>query len=251
MHPRSLRRRARRILGRRTGKPFRSELARRVDRAVADKRWDAPVVEAVVAQFHRIYYAASQRTWKNTYWRGVRVLKSPLDLWVYQEILSELRPDVIVEAGTMHGGSAFYLASICDLLDHGKIVTIDIRRRPGRPDHPRITYLTGSSADPAVASQVDELIGDSQTVMVILDSNHSREHVLKELDLWRSRVSVGSYLVVEDTHVNGRPVLEKFGPGPWEAVAEWLPANRNFRRDRAREKFFFTFNRRGYLRRTA
>ena len=97
------------MLGRLTRSPrksFGAELAERVDQAIRAKGWKDPTVRQVVGQFHRIYYAASRRTWANTYWRGVPVLKCPLDLWVYQEILHEVRPDLIVEAGTKHGGSA-------------------------------------------------------------------------------------------------------------------------------------------------
>lgn len=229
--------------------PFRTQLHRRVTRALRDQNLDAPIVRQVVTQFHRIYYGSRGRTWNSTYWREVPVLKCPLDLWIYQEILHEVRPDVIVEAGTGRGGSAYYLASICDLLDHGTVFTIDVKPRPGRPDHPRVTYLTGSSADPAVAAQVDERIPAPATVMVILDSDHSREHVLAELELWHSRVSIGSYLIVEDTNIHGHPVYPSAGPGPWEALDEWLPAHPGFERDRSREKFFLTFNPGGYLRR--
>jgi cephalosporin hydroxylase len=224
---------------------------RHFDRALRQKRWRDPSLRRVVRQFHQIYYAAKGRTWKNTYWRGVPVLKCPLDLWVYQEILDEVRPDVIVETGTMHGGSAYYLASICDLLGHGVVVSIDIEPRRDRPEHPRITYLTGSSTDPDIVAQVDERIAEQAQVMVILDSDHSREHVLGELDVWHSKVSVGSYLIVEDTNINDHPVAEHRGPGPWEAVAEWLPGHSGFRRDATREKFFLTFNPRGYLKRVA
>lgn len=232
-------------------KPLRAQLASRVTRALRENDFDAPIVRQVVAQFHRIYYRSGPQTWKNTYWRGVRVLKCPLDLWIYQEILNEVRPDVIVEAGTSHGGSAYYLASICDLLDHGAVVTIDITARTDRPQHPRITYLTGSSTDPALAAQVDERISADTTVMVILDSNHSREHVLQELELWHSRVTVGSYVVVEDTNIHGHPLTAptSHGPGPWEAVDEWLPNHPGFRPDESREKFLLTFNPRGFLRR--
>jgi cephalosporin hydroxylase len=228
-----------------------ARLSGRVDRAIRERRWKDPSVRQVVRRFHRIYFGAGRRTWTNTRWRGVNVFKCPLDLWVYQEILHEVRPDLIVEAGTKHGGSAYYLASICDLLDHGAIVTIDVEALPDRPTHPRITYLTGSSTDPGVVGQVDERIADGSKVMVILDSDHSREHVIAELDAWHSRVSVGSYLVVEDTNVNGHPVGERDRPGPWEAVAEWLPSHPDFRSDPAREKFFLTFNPRGYLKRVA
>ena len=242
------------MLGRLTRSPrksFGAELAGRVDQAIRAKGWRDLTVRQVVGQFHRIYYAASRRTWANTYWRGVPVLKCPLDLWVYQEILDEVEPDLIVEAGTKHGGSAYYLASICDLLGHGEVVTIDVAPLPGRPEHPRITYLTGSSTDPDIVAKVDERIDDRSTVIVILDSDHSREHVLAELEAWHSRVSVGSYLIVEDTNINGHPVSRRSGPGPWEAVADWLPRHPGFRRDASREKFFMTFNPRGFLQRVA
>jgi cephalosporin hydroxylase len=234
-----------------TREPFKAELAAGVDRAIREKSWKDPIVRQVTRQFHRIYYAASRRTWGNTYWRGVRVLKCPLDLWVYQEILHEVRPDLIVESGTKHGGSAYYLASICDLLGHGEVVTIDITALPDRPEHPRITYLTGSSTDAAVVAKVDERIAGGSTVIIILDSDHSRDHVLAELDAWHARVSIGSYLIVEDTNINGHPVSKRSGPGPWEAVSEWLPAHPGFRRDASREKFFLTFNPRGFLKRVA
>lgn len=220
-------------------------------RLLLGRRQSRPTRRQVVRAFHRLYYSARRRTWFDTYWRGVRVRKCPLDLWVYQEILHEVRPDVIVEAGTRFGGSAYYLASICDLLGHGQVVTIDIDPLPGRPEHPRITYVTGSSTAPETLAQVDALIGSGARVLVILDSDHSREHVLAELDAWHSHVSVGSYLIVEDTNVNGHPVHRAHGPGPWEAVMEWLPKHPGFRRDPTREKFFLTFNPHGYLKRIA
>ena len=221
----------------------------RADRAIRRKRWNDPSVRAVVRRFHEIYYGATKRTWGNTFWRGVRVLKCPLDLWVYQELLSEVEPDLIVETGTKHGGSAYYLASICDLIGHGAVVTIDVDELPDRPEHPRITYLSGSSTDPAVVAQVDERIADGSRVMVILDSDHSRDHVLAELDTWSSRVSVGSFLIVEDTNINGHPVTQHSYPGPWEALADWLPRHPGFRRDPSCEKHFLTFNPGGFLRR--
>src|SRR5687768_2570159 len=85
---------------------------------------------------------------------GVPTLKEPADLWVYQEILSEKRPDLLLEAGTAHGGSALYLATIMDALGHGRIITVDVRDRGPRPVHPRITYLTGRSTDPEVLEQM-------------------------------------------------------------------------------------------------
>ena len=163
-------------------------------------------------------------------------------------MLHELRPDLIVETGTAHGGSALYLASICDLLDHGEIVTIDIVGNDARPTHPRIEYITSSSIDPALVDDVRRR-AEGKNVLVILDSAHDREHVLQELRLYSPLVPVGGYVIVEDTNVNGHPVARKHGPGPKEAVDAFLAETDAFVVDREREKFRVTFNPGGYLRR--
>ena len=110
-------------------------------------------MDAIVADFHRLY--RDSRAWQHTYWLGVQTLKGPLDLWVYQELVHRIRPALIVETGTHAGGSALYLATVCDLLGSGEIVTIDIEEME-RPRHPRITYLQGSSTDPAIVATVRE-----------------------------------------------------------------------------------------------
>lgn len=203
----------------------------------------------VVDQFHRLYYDTGTlgKTWSETYWMGTRVAKCPLDLWTYQEVLFDVRPDIIVECGTLYGGSAAYLASLCDLLDRGTILSIDIRAREGRPTHPRITYFDGSSTDPSLIQQIQARIGPGDRVLVILDSDHRRDHVLAELRTWSDVVSVGSYLVVEDTNLNGHPVAPEFGPGPMEALEAFLAEDSRFEVDAAREKFYLTFNPKGYL----
>jgi cephalosporin hydroxylase len=218
------------------------------DADIAGRRRSPVVRRAVIDQFHRLYYHSPKRTWFNTRFLGVLVQKSPLDLWVYQEMIYELRPDVLVEAGTKYGGSAYYFARLFDLLGHGEVVTIDVQPQPTRPAHPRITYLTGSSTDPTIAEEVDRMIGNGKA-LVVLDSAHERDHVLAELRLWSRRVPVGSYLVVEDTHVDGHPVTTDFGPGPWDAVKLFLAENDSFEVDASRHKFFFTWNRGGCLRR--
>jgi cephalosporin hydroxylase len=203
----------------------------------------------VVNPFHRVFYYCGPQTWSDTKWLGIPLRKCPLDLWVYQEILEEVRPAIIVECGTAFGGSALYLASICDLLGHGEVVTVDVEAEayPSRPVHDRITYIQGSSTAPETVSRVKELIGDREPAMVILDTDHTKRHVLNELRLYESLVSEGSYLIVEDTNVNGHPVLSNFGPGPAEAVAEFTQENSEFIRDSTREKYFLTFNPNGYL----
>jgi len=176
--------------------------------------------DGVVKEFHQLFYHS--RVWTSTRWLGVQVLKYPSDLLVYQEIIYELRPDWIVECGTFHGGSAFFMASICDLIAKGNILTIDIDDHPDRPQHPRIQYLKGASTSPEIVDRVKREIGQAETVMVILDSDHSRENVKKELELYSRIVTVGSYLIVEDTNINGHPVYPEFGPGPMEAVGDFL-----------------------------
>jgi cephalosporin hydroxylase len=203
----------------------------------------------IIDRFHRLYYDAHLRggTWVDTRWLGTRLSKCPLDLWAYQELIFETRPDVIVETGTFEGGSASYFASLCELLGRGTVVTIDIEEREGRPDHRRITYLSGSSTAPEILEQVRSLTADATSVLVVLDSDHRAEHVLAELRAYADVVTVDSYMVVEDTNVNGHPVAPEFGPGPLEAIARFLNEDRRFAIDHSREKFLLTFNPSGYL----
>ncbi len=204
----------------------------------------------VVERFHRLYYYGSpgeHQVWARTFWLNVPCLQCPLDLWVYQEILSEVRPDLVVETGTLFGGNALFLAQVLDRLGGGRVVTIDLNDLP-RPAHPRVYYVTGSSTD---AELVRGLLGErsGEKCLVILDSHHSREHVLAELRLFAPYVSSGSYLIVTDSNINGHPVASRCGPGPYEAVEDFLRENDEFQVDRAREKFKLTFNPMGYLKR--
>ena len=115
------------------------------------------------------------------------------------------------------------------------------------PKHERIKYIIGSSTDKQTVNEIKNLINNKRKVMVILDTDHSMEHVLKELKIYSEFVSVGSYLVVEDSNVNGHPVLPKFGPGPMEAIDDFLRKNSDFIIDKSKEKFYLTFNPRGFL----
>jgi cephalosporin hydroxylase len=175
-------------------------------------------------------------------------LQTPLDLWVYQELIVSLRPQLIVETGTAAGGSALFLATVCDAIRSGEIFTIDSQSREDRPIHARVTYFTGSSTAPETLDAVAERAIGKAPIMVILDSDHSREHVLAELRHYARFVTPGSYVVVEDTNVNGHPVACDFGPGPMEAVREFLRERDDFAPDREQEKFFLSFNPSGFLR---
>ncbi|MBW8058227.1 MAG: cephalosporin hydroxylase [candidate division NC10 bacterium] len=204
--------------------------------------------EDIVNQFTKLYFH-SYIFDKVPRWLGVPAIKCPLDLWIYQEIIFEVRPDVIIECGTADGGSAYFLASMCDLVNNGRVITIDIKGGRDRPEHKRIRWLVGSSISGETVDQVKKLIRDTDNIMVILDSDHRKEHVLNELRIYSKLVTQGSYIIVEDTIVNGHPILPDFGPGPMEAVEEFLKGNSDFSIDKNRERFYLTFNPRGYLRR--
>lgn len=205
----------------------------------------------VVKSFHELYYNSTiwNKGLGNTYWFSVKTLKCPLDCWIYQEIIYKLKPDVIIECGTFNGGSALYLAGLCDLLNKGKVVTIDTNSYKGKPQHKRIKYLLGESTSDNIVKQVKNLLKPKDKVLVILDSDHHRDNVIKELRIYNKFVHKGGYIIVEDTNINGHPVRPEFGPGPMEAVEIFLKENKNFVIDKSQEKFYLTFNPNGYLQR--
>ena len=200
----------------------------------------------IVDKFSNLYYD-SPATWRNTYWMGIQTFKCPMDLWIYQEIICGVEPDIIIESGTYKGGSALYMAILCDYMKRGQIKTIDTFQQEGRPVHPRIEYIHGSSASEETLRRVKEKIKPSDKVLVILDSDHSKDHVLKEMVLYAPLVTVGSYMIVEDSNLNNNPVSAKFGPGPMEALREFLKTDTRFEIDKNCEKFLMTFNPSGYL----
>jgi len=206
----------------------------------------------IVNDFHNLYYDGPKgegHVFARTHWMNVQCLKCPLDMWIYQEIIAETQPDLIVETGTHMGGSALFMAHMLDIVGHGEIITIDILAHPDRPQHPRIKYAQGSSADPALINSLLK-VRSPKKCMVVLDSNHSKQHILAEMALLAPYVSVGSYLIVEDTNINGHPAYPSFGESGFEAVEEFLSKNQNFSVDTSREKFLMTFNPQGYLKRT-
>jgi cephalosporin hydroxylase len=208
-----------------------------------------PLLSVIRDQFHRLYYHASRTSWKDTWYRGVRAYKCPTDMWVYQELIDSIQPGLIIETGTFLGGSALFLADRLEIAGRGHVVTIDIDEHPGRPEHPRLTYLTGSSVDSEVLAQVRKLIDPEAPVLVILDSDHSQAHVAAELAAYAPLVTPGSYLIVEDTNVNGHPAVPDYGPGPFEAVADFLAVDDRFEVDARAERYHLTQNPSGFLRR--
>ncbi|MBG9588632.1 CmcI family methyltransferase [Cytobacillus firmus] len=200
----------------------------------------------IIQSFHKHYYDSF--IWKDTSWLGIKSQKCPLDLWTIQEIIFETKPDWIIECGTNAGGSSLFYATICDSIRKGNVITIDINDLgKAKPKHPRITYLIGSSTSSEIENKIREKIKTEHSVMVILDSDHSKKNVLNELKIYQSFVTKNNYLIVEDTNINGNPVFPEFGEGPMEALEEFLSKNDKFIIDRNREKFFLTFNPKGYL----
>lgn len=204
---------------------------------------------SVIDDFHRLHYegAAKGQGWGSAHWHGVKLWKNPTDLWLYQELIHEIRPALIIETGTAFGGSALYFAHQFDQIGHGHVVTIDLKPySKDYPRHRRITYISGkSSVRTDVLTEVERLVEwAGGPVLVSLDSDHSEKHVRDELEVYAPLVTAGSYLIVEDTNVNGHPVYPEHGPGPWEAVEAWLPSHPEFVEDtRIQERWLFSYHR--------
>ncbi len=192
--------------------------------------------------------------WKELSYRGVRILKLPLDLWNYQEIFQLHSIEWVVETGTRHGGSALYFADLLAARSSpGRVISIDVEHTSLQvqpADHAKLLLLRGDSAASAMVSEVKRLLPERRGAMfLILDSDHRKQHVLRELNAYVPLMQRGDYLIVEDTCVNGHPVRPDFGPGPMEAIDEFLAANPGLlRADVEREeKFGCTFAPRGHF----
>jgi cephalosporin hydroxylase len=208
-------------------------------------------IDKTIRDFQLLYYhlrTPGGENWQRTSWMGINILKYPSDLWIYQELISWLKPDLLIETGTWSGGSALYLSHLCDLVGKGEVLSIDLSPQPNLPQHPRLTYITGSSTAPAVMVRVRQRAHNKQTIMVILDSDHTAPHVLHEMQLYHPLVTPGSYLIVEDSNINGHPAAPGWGPGPMEAVMQFMQENRDFEIDKECEKLLLTANPNGYLR---
>ena len=217
------------------------------------KTKNAEFKKEVVDQYHQAFYN-NPDTWRLNKWLGILTEQNPNDVWITQEIIVETRPDFIVETGTLCGGSAALWSTILEQVNpKGRVITIDIldqaqdaHKLPIVQKH--VDFLHGSSTATDIVDYVKYSV-EGKKVLVILDSDHSKKHVLNELAAYAPLVTVGSYLIVQDTNVNGHPVAQTFGPGPMEAVVEFLAANPNFISDKGRERLMFTMNPSGYLKR--
>ena len=204
----------------------------------------------------------------NFFWLGVPILQAPQDLQAWQEIIWEVKPNLIIETGIAYGGSLIFSASmlaileVCGEIEKGDVLGIDIEIRPHNKEailaHPmsnKITMLEGSSIDEGVIARVREFAKEKERVLVCLDSNHTHEHVLAELRAYAPLVSVGSYCIVGDTGIedlpDGTTSDRPWGKGnnPKTAVWEYLKENSNFEIDKTIDsKLILTGSPDGYLR---
>jgi cephalosporin hydroxylase len=238
----------------------RDEFEKEKKRFADEQNSDAPlqnIARDFIAASDRHNYAYQQT------WLGLPIIQLPADILMLQEIIWANKPDVIVETGIAWGGSVVLSASILELIGKGEVVAIDLNLM----DHVskqimsynffrRISLYKGSSTDEAIVAKVKSHIKDGQTVMVILDSNHTHEHVLGEMRAYAPLVTKGQYLIVGDTHVEDFDLPHR-PPRPWgkgnnpkTAMREFLQSSDAFEIDRQLEKkLLTTFMPEGYLRR--
>lgn len=200
----------------------------------------------------------------NFTWMGRPIIQYPQDMIAMQELIWEIKPDLIIETGIAHGGSLIYYASLLDLIGHGEVLGVDIdiraHNRKEIENHPmfkRIKMIEGSSISQETVAQVAAAAKGRDKILVSLDSNHTHEHVLEELRLYAPFVSVGSYLVVFDTIVEDLPegyfVQQRpwgIGNNPKTAVHTFLAENSGFEIDRSIDnKLLISVAPEGYLKR--
>jgi cephalosporin hydroxylase len=185
--------------------------------------------------------SARHRYSYNFTWLGRPIIQYPEDIVAIQEVIWRAQPDLIVETGVARGGSLVLSASMLEILGRGSVIGVDIdirsHNRVAIEMHPlarRIQLIEGSSVDPKTAAEVFKRAEDAKRVVVFLDSNHTHEHVLRELELYSPLVQKGSYLVVFDTVIDDMPP-DSFPDRPWAignspktAVAEFLQKNHRF-----------------------
>ncbi len=249
---------------------FQKEREERISKYSADRGWVANTEEWLKKAFlHKYMY--------NFEWLGRPIIQTPIDMVAMQELIWEIKPDLIIETGIAHGGSLIMSASMLALLDmceaiesgeslnpgdyRRKVLGVDIDIRKHNQDaiksHPmssRIEMIQGSSTAPEVVEQVQQVVRDYDRVLICLDSNHTHEHVLDELHTYAPMTSVGSYCVVFDTIIEDMPA-DTFSDRPWgpgdnpkTAVWEYLKTHPEFEIDkRIHHKLLMTVAPDGYL----
>lgn len=212
----------------------------------------------LLQKYHEVWYECGH-TWVYTHFLGVGMMKSPNDLWAYHDILVQHRPKTVIECGTYQGGSALWFAFLMDMLRiDGHVYTIDIEDNR-QCDHPRISFLAGSSTDPDLAAGVISEI--QYPLLVVLDSDHAEAHVRQELELYAPACQVGDWLVVEDTNIGWTATTINFGDhsesiggdrGARGGLEDYLNAHPGeFRQDLLSERWNLSMSPGGWLQRVA
>jgi cephalosporin hydroxylase len=197
-----------------------------------------------VHQGYRYGHADLQQTW-----RGHKLLKNPLDCWVYQEIIAATGPDVLLELGVAFGGSAVFFADVMQLIGHGEVLGVDVSLARARGvSHPRVTFLEGSSVAPEVVAEVHRRC-QGKRVMVFCDSDHQAAHVLAELEAYHDLVADGMYMIVEDSLADVMGWMPVPLDGPRPAIERFVAAHPEFQSDlRVGEKYLLSQSPYGFLR---
>lgn len=186
-------------------------------------------------------------------WMGIPTLKNVLDCWIYQEIIWDVKPDVLIELGSYAGGSTMFFCHLFDILGNGQVLSLDRIRTFYQAKHPRLTDITGDCSDPAIVAQVGRFCAGKK-VMAIHDADHSRQAVLRDLRLYADFISVDSYFIVEDGVVDvfdprASAQLGWSEPGPLAAVRAFLAEDGRFVDDESRERYLITYNPSSWLKR--
>lgn len=219
------------------------------DQEVWDDVWSRR--QQVADDYSILYFGDGQIIPPNA-WMGQPAWKSPLDMWIYQEIAFDVKPKLVIETGTHKGGSAVFWRDMMRLASGGgHVVSVDVQDwGVTLPLDPEFTWLRGDSTSWQIVEKIHELAyATDGPVLVNLDSLHDAEHVFREMELYHDIVTPGSYMIVEDGNINGHPTHIDFGPGPYEACQRFLPDHPEFEIDSRRERLWVTANPGGYLRR--
>lgn len=220
-----------------------------VTRRIARKLYNLFLAPSVSSLFFRDLITKTNN-FGSVKWLGHPIWQNVLDLWVIQEVIAEVKPQLLVECGTNRGGSSLFFAHLFDLMGRGNVITIDIQKMHNL-SHPRVTYLIGSSTSGEVVSTVRErAIASQGPVIVILDSDHSQQHVRRELECYAPMVTPGSYCLVQDGIIDTLSTFRGGRPGPLPAIEQFLETTTNFDLDEELSKrFLISHHPKGWLRR--
>ncbi|MFW6170050.1 MAG: CmcI family methyltransferase [Planctomycetota bacterium] len=229
----------------------------------------------LIRDFTRLYVESDENLPFTARFLGMQTMQNPTDMWVIQEIISDVQPDFIIETGTARGGSALFYATVLNAVNpHGRVISIDVdprvekgmeqiaspelRNRVARTFETSIEVIQSNSIDPNLVEQLAKRTRDKQ-VLVILDSCHHSRHVIQELELYSALVPTGSYIIVQDTIIDrSQKWIDLYAQcpgheseaGPAKAVAEFLRTHHEeFEADTSRERYLLTFCPGGFLRR--